>query len=346
MVNRIIRDDPSKGDMHNRQAVSFPLFWEALQDYDMWPVYLLGLTWSVPQTPSQSYITLIIGSLGFNTFQTNLLTIPAYALFIFQLIAWTWVSERINNRFLIVLVCQIWMLPLLIALEVLPGGQAYAWSRYVLNLMLVGFPYVHAIIGKYTRRSYNPYHRGAAVRAIQLTIAPSRPRLPQRRLRADPHRRHGALQHVRAGRQHHRLERKPHRLSLASLFPPSHLNPLSPALPPLPFLLPCSAPNRPSQQIYRTPDAPYYYTGNKVLIGLTAWNIVLIVAAKAYYSWRNRVREKKWDAMTRAEREAYLVRFAAGEEDGDGHRDSVGSGRATGRKQKGGNKRLDFRFVH
>lgn len=148
MANRIIRDDPSKGDMHNRQAVTPRLLWEALKDYDMWPIYLLGFTWAIPNQCSLAYITLILKSLKFDTFETNLLTVPAYALFIIQLVFWTWVSERINNRFLIVLMCQIYLLPLVISLEVLPAGQAYAWGRYVLNVMLVGFPYVHAIIGE------------------------------------------------------------------------------------------------------------------------------------------------------------------------------------------------------
>lgn len=35
MVNRIIRDDPSKGDMHNRQAVDFRMFWTCLCDRHM-----------------------------------------------------------------------------------------------------------------------------------------------------------------------------------------------------------------------------------------------------------------------------------------------------------------------
>ena len=41
------------------------------------------------------------------------------------------------------------MLPLVVGLETLPGGNAFVWQRYVLNMMLVGFPYVHAIIGEF-----------------------------------------------------------------------------------------------------------------------------------------------------------------------------------------------------
>ena len=133
--------------MHNRQGLSWTLFKEALLDYDLWPVYLLGLTWNIPQQCVSSYLTLTLKSLGWGTFEVNLLTIPAYVLFIIQLIFWTWVSERINNRFLIVLMCQFYMLPLVIALEVLPAG-ANPWAKYTLSNMMVGFPYVHPIIGK------------------------------------------------------------------------------------------------------------------------------------------------------------------------------------------------------
>ena len=137
--------------MTSRQAVTLRLLWRALKDYDMWPIYLLGLTWTIPQQCATAYLTLILKSLKFDTFETNLLTVPAYVLFILQLVFWTWVSERINNRFLIILICQIYMFPLLVALETLPGGHAFVWQRYVLNMMLVGFPYVHAIIGELVR---------------------------------------------------------------------------------------------------------------------------------------------------------------------------------------------------
>lgn len=133
--------------MYNRQGISLKFLWDALCDYDMWPIYLLGLTWSIPQQPIAAYLTLTLKGLGWDTFETNLLTIPAYVLFLVQLIFWTWLSEKINNRFLIILMCQFYMLPLLVSLELLPA-TASPWAKYTLSIMMVGYPYVHAIIGQ------------------------------------------------------------------------------------------------------------------------------------------------------------------------------------------------------
>ena len=36
IVTRVIRDDPGKATMHNRQGLSLGLLWDALTDYDMW----------------------------------------------------------------------------------------------------------------------------------------------------------------------------------------------------------------------------------------------------------------------------------------------------------------------
>ncbi|KAH8694072.1 putative transporter [Talaromyces proteolyticus] len=152
LVNRIIRDDPSKGSMHNRQAITPKLLWEALCDYDMWPIYFIGLVWLIPPAPATSYISLELKSLGFSTFKTNLLTIPAYVIFIINLAIFTWVSERINQRLLLGAFAEIWNLALLIALETLPAG-ANTWSRYTLLILLIGSPYMHAAVVAMTSRN-------------------------------------------------------------------------------------------------------------------------------------------------------------------------------------------------
>ena len=147
MVTRIIRDDPGKSSMHNRQGLGWKLFWRAITDYDLWPVYLLGLSWAIPMTPPQAYLTLTVKALGFDTFETNLLTIPAYTLFILQLLFWTWYSDKINQRLFIVLISQVWTLPLLIALESLPPSFPNSnWVKWLLSTLIVGHPYPHAIL--------------------------------------------------------------------------------------------------------------------------------------------------------------------------------------------------------
>lgn len=154
MVTRILRDDPNKASMHNRQGLSFTLLKKALFDYDLWPIYILGLTWGIPNTPETSYLTLTCKALGFDTFHTNLLTIPAYTLFIIQIIFWTWASEKLNQRLLIGLIAQVWTLPLLIALETLPPVFPNSnWVKWTLSTLIIGFPYPHAVIVALTSRN-------------------------------------------------------------------------------------------------------------------------------------------------------------------------------------------------
>ena len=43
MVNRVLRDDPSKSDMHNREGLHIRKIWQVIKDWRMWPIYVLGL---------------------------------------------------------------------------------------------------------------------------------------------------------------------------------------------------------------------------------------------------------------------------------------------------------------
>ena len=176
------------------QAVNLKLLWKALKDYDMWPIYLMGLTWLIPTQPITAYLTLIIRSLGFNTLHTNLLTVPADTLFILQLLFWTWFSEKINSRFLVVFVAQIWALPLLITLVLLPAN-ANAWVRYAVSVLLYGFPYAHAVVG--TSSLLWPRSRvNVSYRSTNLRVPASCNHESQRRICPNQNRSLGIVQHV------------------------------------------------------------------------------------------------------------------------------------------------------
>jgi len=66
--------------MHNREGISPKLFWHALSDYNLWPVYFMGMIYHTPVSPPAQYLTLTLRGLGFDKFQTNLLAIPHTAL--------------------------------------------------------------------------------------------------------------------------------------------------------------------------------------------------------------------------------------------------------------------------
>lgn len=85
----------------------------------------------------------------------------------------------------------------------------------------------------------------------------------------------------------------------------------------------CQASGIIASNIYRADDAPRYRRGNRTLVGAVCMNFGIYFLTKAYYVWRNRSRDRKWEAMTDDEKRTYLE---------------------TTTDQ--GNKRLDFRFAH
>jgi len=155
IVNRILRDDPSKSDMHNRQGLSVGAIWKALQDWHMWPLYILGLTHMIPVGPPQNYLTLILRDLGFNTTQSNLLSIPSSVIGLLGLLFCAYLSEIINSRVFATIILQFWALPLLIALYTF-NLQTSQWVYFTVITLITGFPYVHPIqVAWASRNSYS-----------------------------------------------------------------------------------------------------------------------------------------------------------------------------------------------
>lgn len=254
LTNRLLRDDPSKGDMNNRQAVTFQLLWKSLKDYDMWPVYLIGMTCYIPPNPITSYLAYQLKLLGFSTLNANLLTIPAQVLFAVQLLIITKVTEFFNERSIISSLSNVWILPFLAALIGMKDSPNL-WLRYGLLSGLLSYPYCHAVLVGWNSRNSNTVRTRAVSAAIyNMTV------------------------------------------QTGSIV---------------------------SSNIYREDDKPYYRRGNKILITICCYNIVLFYMVKAYYMWRNKQRDTIWNSYTAEEKLVYIQTT-----------------------KDEGNKRLDFRFAH
>ncbi|CAI6341945.1 unnamed protein product [Periconia digitata] len=113
--------------MHNRQPVTPKLLWKSLRDFDLWPLYILGLTFQIPMNPPNQYLTLSLRGLGFDTFQANLLAIPWTVLHIIFLLALTYSAEIFGELTFHAMLGQIWVIPFLIWLTVAEVAGANKW---------------------------------------------------------------------------------------------------------------------------------------------------------------------------------------------------------------------------
>ncbi|KAJ3732568.1 allantoate permease [Lentinula guzmanii] len=188
MVTRILRDDPTKGDMHNREGLTLKRLWTAVCDYDLWPLYILGLMFGIPGAPPGTYLTLSLRNLGFSTFTTNLLTIPSTVAGIITMFAITMVSELLNERTFVAMNENLWILPFLIALFCLPENPNQ-WIYFGLASGLLSYPYTHPIqVGWCSRNAgavasrtvnaslYNMFVQATSVISAQIYRADDAPR--------------------------------------------------------------------------------------------------------------------------------------------------------------------------
>ncbi|KAK4706019.1 hypothetical protein P7C70_g171, partial [Phenoliferia sp. Uapishka_3] len=152
IVTRVLRDDPTKSSMHNREAIGFKALWQALTDYDHIPIYALGLTTYIAPGTVKAYFTLTLKSFGFNTFHTNLLTIPGDVLFIINNLGISMLSRRFREHSFIASLGSWWLLITFIALVSIPNDTA-AWAKYAIFVLILGYPYAHPIIVSWNSRN-------------------------------------------------------------------------------------------------------------------------------------------------------------------------------------------------
>ncbi|QGN14480.1 putative transporter YIL166C [Kluyveromyces marxianus] len=166
VVNRVLRDDPSKGDMHNRQPLSFKLIWEALKDYYLWPIYAIGLVAYAAYNTLGAYLTLTLKSVGFGTLNVQLLSIPYQVIHIILLIGITWLSERLNERAYMGIIAAVWNSLFVGILRWWSGSLVNAWPTFALCTLLLGAPYIHAICVSWVSRNSNSIKTRAVSSAL------------------------------------------------------------------------------------------------------------------------------------------------------------------------------------
>ncbi|KAH7353856.1 major facilitator superfamily domain-containing protein [Plectosphaerella cucumerina] len=249
------REERIMVNRHNRQPITPRLLWASLKDYDLWPMYAIGLTFLIPAAPPGTYFTLTLRNLGFSVLVTNLLTVPQTVLNICNLLLITYLSEKWKERALLGLFVQVWKLPFMIYLYVVDITVVNRWMSFAILTLLLGSPTTHPIQVAWNSRNSNTV-RLRTVSAALYNMS----------------------------------------VQMASI----------------------SAAN-----VYRKHDAPRYRDGNKNLIAIIAMNITLYLLTRTYYIWRNKSRDKIWDAMDDAQKKHYLETT-----------------------KDEGNKRLDFRFVY
>ncbi|KAH8897466.1 MFS general substrate transporter [Thozetella sp. PMI_491] len=170
IVNKVLRDDPSKGDMHNREAITLGKLWRSLKDYDLWPIYIIGILFEIPTAPPKAYLTLSLKALGFSTFNTTLMSIPPTVFAAINMLWVTYLTERFHQIALIGLLAQLWVLPLLI-IEYASVQSLTPWGQYALIFVILGQPSVHAAqVGWCSRLSNSVRTRAISAALYNITI--------------------------------------------------------------------------------------------------------------------------------------------------------------------------------
>lgn len=173
--------------MHNRQALSLREIWKCMKDYDMWPLYILGLLFGLPKYPVSQYLTLSFRGLGFSVIVTNLLTIPHAVGSMITNFGITALSELVDNRSFVAMAEDAWLLPCLIALVAVPSFTP--WGYFAISTVLLSFPYTHAIQVAWTSRNsgtvqnrtvsaslYNMFVQASAMIGANVYQAKDKPR--------------------------------------------------------------------------------------------------------------------------------------------------------------------------
>lgn len=166
VVNRVLRDDPEKGSMHNREPVGPKELIGAVFDYNLLPIYIIRILGDIGTAPIATYLQLVLRGMGFSTFKTNALTIPYNVLSVITMLLTGFFSEKLNTRALMIATTPLWIIICLFPLRYWPGAQKDIWGSFALLTVLLG----HAPIWPLTISWCSANSNGVRSRAVSAAV--------------------------------------------------------------------------------------------------------------------------------------------------------------------------------
>ncbi|KAG0674411.1 hypothetical protein C6P40_000403 [Pichia californica] len=155
IANRLLRDDPSKSDMNNREGVSVKQFIKTLTDFDLWPLFILFFVFEIPQNPIKAYLNINLKKLKFGRDEIIYLNIPIEFLTSVTLVLITLLSETVNERSFISTIQQLWIM-IVVCVEYTRYNDIGPWGQYVIMFFAIGNPSAQAIMVSWmSRLSYS-----------------------------------------------------------------------------------------------------------------------------------------------------------------------------------------------
>ncbi|KAG7881106.1 hypothetical protein KL905_002028 [Ogataea polymorpha] len=155
ITNRLLRDDPSKSGMHNREAITFKQFLRSLSDFDLWPVLILSFVFQIPQNPIKAYLNINLKALGFGKDPIIYLNIPIELMTSITIVLITVLSEVLDERSLVCSLQQVWIL-IVVVVEYVHADTLSPWAQYAIMFFAIGNPSAQAIIVSWcSRLSYS-----------------------------------------------------------------------------------------------------------------------------------------------------------------------------------------------
>ncbi|KAG9688149.1 MFS general substrate transporter, partial [Aureobasidium melanogenum] len=236
MINRLLRDDASKGRTDTKAHTSMRDIWNTIRDPGLVGFWFCASVIYIPKSPVSQYLVLNLRQLGFSRFESTVLTIPSDVLRVITVLALTRSSGHFKEKAFHCTIPTCIEIPLFATLLLLPS-HGYAWARFAVLTLIIGAPNSHPIMVSWIScNSFDPKKRGIAI-ALFGTI---------------------------------------HEIGSVA-----------------------------AAQIYREKDKPYYYTGNKVLISISAVSVVAILSHRKVLRHLNRKKRKAWEEMGEIEQRDY-----------------------------------------